>query len=254
MIDRGQPTEGIVMKHAFAPLERQSLSDRLARQIRGSIQSGDFRRGDRLPPIMEMARRFGVGHPTIREALKKLEAMGVVDIRHGSGVFVTRSEEVLVLASPDYSGLLTKKLLVDLIRARTPLEMQSVSDAVRNATPEHLLEMRRLLGEAAASIEDDERLNAANMGFHHQIARASGNIVLAQLLSALHELFREEQRLILGIGASRERDHAEHLGILEAVEQRDESQAVQRMRAHLEGVQKLVESWDPDHHPVGRIS
>ena len=46
------------MKHAFAPLERQSLSDRLARQIRGSIQSGDFRRGDRLPPIMEMARRF----------------------------------------------------------------------------------------------------------------------------------------------------------------------------------------------------
>src|SRR5215203_307173 len=126
------------MKHAFAPLERQSLSDRLARQIRGSIQRGDFRRGDRLPPIMEMARRFGVGHPTIREALKKLETMGFVEIRHGSGVYVTRSEEVLVLASPDYSGTVTKKLLLDLIRVREPLETQSVAEAVRNATLEDL--------------------------------------------------------------------------------------------------------------------
>src|SRR6267142_1607549 len=118
------------MKNAFAPLERQSLSDRLARQIRGSIQGGDFQRGDRLPPIMEMARRFGVGHPTIREALKKLETMGFVEIRHGSGVYVTRSEEVLVLASPDYSGRVTKKLLLDLVRARIPLEMQSAAEAV----------------------------------------------------------------------------------------------------------------------------
>jgi GntR family transcriptional repressor for pyruvate dehydrogenase complex len=238
------------MKHAFAPLERQSLSDRLARQIRGSIQSGDFRRGDRLPPIMEMARRFGVGHPTIREALKKLEAMGVVDIRHGSGVFVSRSEEVLVLASPDYSGLLTKKLLIDLIRARTPLEMQSVSDAVHNATAEHLIEMRRLLTTARESLDDDDRLNMANMGFHQQIARGSGNVVLAQLLSVLHELFREEQRLILGLGASREGDHAEHRAILDAVEQRDEALAVERMRAHLEGVQELIARWDPETNPV----
>ena len=238
------------MKQAFAPLERQSLSDRLARQIRGSIQSGDFRRGDRLPPIMEMARRFGVGHPTIREALKKLEAMGVVDIRHGSGVFVSRSEEVLVLASPDYSGAVTKKLLIDLIRARTPLEIQSVSEAVHNATPEHLNEMRRLLTDAKASLNDDDRLNMANMGFHQQIARGSGNVVIAQLLSVLQELFREEQRLILELGASRERDHAEHLEILDAVEKRDEALAVSRMRAHLKGVEDLILRWDPDLHPV----
>ena len=238
------------MKQAFAPLERQSLSDRLARQIRGSIQSGDFRRGDRLPPIMEMARRFGVGHPTIREALKKLEAMGVVDIRHGSGVFVSRSEEVLVLASPDYSGAVTKKLLIDLIRARTPLEIQSVSEAVHNATTEHLNEMRRLLTDAKASLNDDDRLNMANMGFHQQIARGSGNVVIAQLLSVLQELFREEQRLILELGASRERDHAEHLEILDAVEKRDEALAVSRMRAHLKGVEELILRWDPDLHPV----
>ncbi len=236
------------MKHAFVPLERQSLSDRLARQIRGSIQGGDYRRGDRLPPIMEMARRFGVGHPTIREALKKLEAMGVVSIRHGSGVFVSRSDDVLVLATPDFGGTVTKKLLLDLIRARMPLEMQSAGDAVRNAKPEHLEELHRLLGDAEASLDDDVRLNAANMAFHHQIANASGNAVLAQLLSALHELFREEQRLILGIGASRVRDHAEHVAILAAIDQRDEPLAIDRMRLHLQGVHDLIMRWEPASH------
>src|SRR5215813_15222793 len=124
------PTEhehgGGNMRDAFAPVLKQSLSDKLAQRIRGMIQKGDYKRGDRLPPIMEMARRFGVGHPTIREALKKLETMGVVEIRHGSGVYVSRSEDVLVVASPDYTGTVTKKLLSDLIRARIPLEVQSV--------------------------------------------------------------------------------------------------------------------------------
>ena len=65
------------MRDAFAPVLRQSLSDKLAQRIRAMIRKGDYQQGDRLPPIMEMARRFGVGHPTIREALKKLETMGI---------------------------------------------------------------------------------------------------------------------------------------------------------------------------------
>jgi GntR family transcriptional repressor for pyruvate dehydrogenase complex len=238
------------MKHAFEPMEKHSLSDRLAREIKTSIQAGTFARGDRLPAIMEMARRFGVGHPTIREALKKLEAMGIVEIRHGSGVYVTRSEEVLVLASPDYSGRVTKKLLLDLIRARIPLEMQSAAEAVRNASPDHLREMRRLLVSARLNLGDDAKLNSLNMGFHHQVAQASGNTVLAQILNVLHELFADEQRLILSIFGSRERDHEEHLSILEALEQRDEVLAVERMRMHLEGVKGAVERWEPEHHPV----
>ena len=238
------------MKNSFQRVVKQSLSDRLARQIRGSIQSGDYRRGDRLPPIVEMAKRFAVGQPTIREALKKLEAMGVVEIRHGSGVYVTRSEEFLLLASPDYAGAVTKKLLLDLISARIPIEAQSVADAVKNASPERLLEMRRLLTTAGQSLGNAETLNSVNMGFHHQIALASGNTVTAQILTVLHELFAEEQRLILDIFGSREKDHLEHLAILEAVELRDETLAVERMRTHLEGVQAAILRWTPDDHPV----
>jgi GntR family transcriptional repressor for pyruvate dehydrogenase complex len=237
------------MSNAFTPVLKQSLSDRLAQRIRFLIQRGDYRVGDRLPAIMEMAKNFGVGHPTVREALKKLETVGVVEIRHGSGVYVSRSEEVLVLASPDYAGTVTKKLLVDLIRVRIRLEVQSVSDAVENATEGHLKEMLRLLTSAGENFEDNEVQHTSNMGFHRQIALASGNTVLAQLIDVLIELFAAEQRLILGI-FSRKRDHEEHLSILEAISKRDAALAVERMRTHLEGVEDAVQRWDPEHHPL----
>ncbi len=237
--------------NVLKPVLKQSLSDRLARRIMQLVHSGDYREGDRLPPIMEMARQFGVGHPTVREALKKLETIGIVEIRHGSGVYVSRSDEVLIIASPHYTGTLTKKLLVDLVRARTPLEIESVAEAARNATEEHLRAMRDLLVTAEEQLSDDEMLNTVNMSFHRQVAIASGNTVIVQLLDVLKALFTDEQRMILHVfGISRERDHAEHLGILEALEERNEPLAVERMRSHLEGVEAALLRWDPDLHPM----
>jgi GntR family transcriptional repressor for pyruvate dehydrogenase complex len=165
-------------------------------------------------------------------------------------VFVTRSEEVLVLASPDYAGTVTKKLLLDLIRARIPIESQSVADCVKNATPEQVQELRQILASASKHLDDDDILNSVNMEFHGKIAEASGNSVTAQLLNVLHELFTGEQRLILGIFGSREEDHRDHLQILKAIERRDEALAVERMRSHLESVREAIERWDPEDHPV----
>jgi len=238
------------MREAFKPLTKQSLSDRLAGQIRQMIQSGRYSTGDRLPPIMEMARLFGVGHPTVREALKKLETTGLLEIRHGSGVYVNRSHDVLVLASPDYVGGVTKKLLLDLIAARIPLEMQSATLAAEHATAANLEEMRRLLATAAENLDDDDLLNDVNSAFHHEIAVASGNAVLPQLLDVLHELFSNEQRLILGIFGSREEDHREHVTILAALEKRNAKLTADRMRLHLEGVYETVLRWDPQDHPL----
>ena len=238
------------MKNAFGPVLKQSLADRLARRIRSMIQNGDYSEGDRLPPIMEMAKQFGVGHPTVREALKKLETVGVVEIRHGSGVYVSKGQDVLVLASPDFTGKVTRKLLSDLVEARMPMEMQSTALAAVNATEEHFEEMRRLLDTAGENLDNDDVLNQVNMSFHRQIGLASGNTVLAQLLDVMRDLFTEEQRLILGIFGSRERDHREHLAIFEALRQRDAQLATSLMKTHLEGVQAAVMRWDPEHHPV----
>src|SRR5687767_9866542 len=106
------------MQDPFAPVPRQSLADDLARRIRQLIQQRKHKAGDRLPSIAEMARMFGVGAPTLREALKKLETVGVVTIRHGSGVYVAQHHDTLVIPIPVYDGAASKKLLLDLIEAR----------------------------------------------------------------------------------------------------------------------------------------
>lgn len=227
----------------FEPMPRERLPDRLARRIRLLIQSGARGEGDRLPAIGEMARRFGVGHQSVREALKKLETMGVVEIRHGSGVYVCRHDHLVVIASPDQTSDVSEKTLLELLRARMPLEMQCAADAAINALPEQLREMRKTLA-AAASESDEERLNALNLSFHRQVAVASGNAVLTQLVDVLHELFGERQRLLVGITGSLARDHEEHVAILEAIEAGDEGLARSRMQHHLQGVQDAVRHWD----------
>jgi DNA-binding FadR family transcriptional regulator len=73
---------------AFVPVIRQRLSDQLAHRIQTSIKSGELQAGEQLPPILAMARDFRVAAATVREALIKLEANRVIEIRHGSGVFV----------------------------------------------------------------------------------------------------------------------------------------------------------------------
>ncbi len=72
----------------FVPVRRRRLSEELAERILASIAEGQLHPGDQLPPIAEMARSFRVAPPTVREALMRLEAKRVIEIRHGSGVFV----------------------------------------------------------------------------------------------------------------------------------------------------------------------
>lgn len=238
------------MDAEFGPIAKSTLADEVAQRVAQLIRSGDYEPGDRLPTINEMARRFGVGHPTLREALKKLEALGSVKIKHGSGVYVENNQDVLLMSNPIFSGDVSKKMMLDLIEARIPIELKSVVQAARNATDEHIQRMEELLEEAGRHIDDDAMLTQTNMAFHREVAVASGNVVMAQLLEVLSNLFEREQRLILDIYGSREKDHSEHLGILEALRAQDESLAKERMKKHLEGVRAMVQQWDPDQTPL----
>jgi DNA-binding FadR family transcriptional regulator len=238
------------MRKAIQPISRQNLADDLAQRIKQLIQTQAYEPGSRLPSIAHMAQDFRVGAPTVREALKTLEAVGVVEIRHGSGVYVTRSDDQLVISNPVHDVAVSKKLLLDLIEARIPIELTSASLAAQNASAEQLDEMERLLANAQAHLDDDDVLNQTNMAFHRQIATASGNTVVKQLLEVLTSLFTREQRLILDIANQRRQDHAEHLGIYEALRRKDAGLATVRMRAHLEHVRDTLRRWDPSAHSV----
>lgn len=235
---------------SLRPIARQSLPDDLARRVRELIHAEGCQPGDRLPSIAEMARRFGVGHPTLREALRKLETLGIVDIRHGSGVYVGKDDNSLVITNPVFTGFATRKSLLDLIEARIPIELTSVELAARNATAEDLARMRGHLRKALEHLQADRALSKANMAFHREIAIASGNEVLSQLLDVLASVFQDEQLQILDIYGWRQKDYDEHVKILEALEAKDGALAVERMRAHLTGVREVLLEWDPPVNPA----
>lgn len=234
------------MKTQFGPVEKSSLVDDLAERIVGMIRNRTYQPGDRLPAITEMARSFGVGHPSMREALKQLEAVGVVEIKHGSGVYVRTGDDILLVGNPVFGGIPSKKLMLDLISARIPIETTSAELAARNVTDDQIERMTELLVKAAEHLRDDAVLNKMNMAFHREIAAASDNIVLAQIQEVLTNLFQNEQRAILDIFGSREKDHDEHEGILEAIRSRDPALARERMNEHLDGVRQAIWQWDPD--------
>lgn len=232
------------------PVKRTSLSDDLVERLMHLIKSDAYTTGDRLPSIAEMTSRLQVGHPTLREALRKLEVIGIIEIKHGSGIYIKRDPDILLVSNPVFGGAVSKKLLLDLIEARAPIEMQAAQLAAIKASDTHLEKLTDLMQKAAANLDDDNILNVTNLSFHYEIAAASGNKVLTQMLEVLNELFKDEQRLILDIYGDRKRDHEEHLEILDALRKRDGELAKQCMEKHLAGVREVLLLWDPEHTPL----
>ena len=233
-----------------SPLRRSPLPNDLAARIRQLIQRDGYAVGDRLPSIAALARDFEVGAPTVREALKRLEMAGMVSIRHGSGVYVGHDDDSFVMPNPVFRGSLSKKVLLDLVEARTAIEVPGAGLAAINATDAQLDEMARLLAHAEANLDNDDVLNQTNMAFHRAIAVASGNVVSRQLLDVLTNLFTHEQRAILDIQNQRSIDHRQHVVILDALRSRDADAARTQMREHLDKVRADLERWDPDTHPI----
>lgn len=235
-------------------LQRTGLPDQLADRLQRFIADRNLKPGDRLPAMSTLAARFRVGYPTLREGLKKLEALGVISIRHGSGVYVRQPVAGFFLVNPITAATEpTRKILLDLIDARKAVELETIGLAAERITPELATQLENLLNDALLHLEDHEALNRINMQIHLTIASASGNSVLRHILEVILDLFQEEQRLLLDIHGFPRSDHEEHTQLVDAVRRHRKALAVNRMRKHLEGVQKAILNWDiTNEHPMER--
>jgi GntR family transcriptional repressor for pyruvate dehydrogenase complex len=230
--------------HVITPLPKQTLADNLASELKKYIIKNRFYSGQKLPSTSVLAKKFGVGMPTLREALKKLETIGTIEIKHGSGIFVGENLNSMIFVNPIASDKSpTKKQLLDLIEARMSLELSTVELAARNATAKDIAHMNHLLGEAKKHIDNDTILTQKNMSFHLAIAAASQNIVFTHLVEVISKLFRSEQRIIIDIFKYREEDYRQHLEIFKAIENHDVEKAVDLMRSHLGSVREAILKW-----------
>ncbi|GAB4071317.1 FadR family transcriptional regulator [Ancylobacter sonchi] len=218
------------------------LYQQVADQIRGLILSGDFSTGSRLPAERELAQQLGVSRPSLREALIALEIDGTVEIRMGSGIYVTGAGERRPLAVAA-----TGESPVELMEARATVESAVAALAAARITPLALQAMRSILDAMRADIEEERKPLDHDRQFHLAIAGQTGNSVIVRLVA---ELFDERHSPM----SSQFRAHfdtpvnwlsalAEHEAILAALEVRDGPLAEALMRVHLaESKRRWLES------------
>lgn len=220
---------------------RLPLIEEITTEIANYIRENNLGSGARLPPIAELAETLGVAPTTIREAMRRLEAVGMVEVHHGVGVFVRSDVARLVLLNPDRQEP-DKARLLALVDARLQIEPTLAERAAILADEESVRELMTVL-EASdktrkLSAADSDRLN---MDFHVKIARIAGNPILTEMLQTLVELHMGDQIVIGKLYEDSSRDHAEHLAILDAIRTGDVGTARSLMSSHLAGVIKAIE-------------
>ncbi|WP_329093622.1 MULTISPECIES: FadR/GntR family transcriptional regulator [unclassified Streptosporangium] len=214
----------------------QSLSERLADDIVEIIRSERLGPGDVLASSRELARRFEVTTPTVREALRRLEATGVVEFRHGSGTYVGPGVDRRLLANPHLPRS-TRESVLELVEARLVVEPVIAALAARTRVPEAVEKLEAASVNALYPPRESLR-QAAH--FHVALAAASGNALLRETVEALFHVRAREQVEIRHRYNDRARDHAEHVEIFEAVRDGDAAAAERLTREHLTAIRDAV--------------
>lgn len=219
-------------------LRPRKLSEEVAHHLEQMIQDGDFSETDRLPSERELMRHFGVGRPSVREALVHLSKMGLVEIRSGERARVTRPTPQFVidaLAGPARRMLAAPGGVADFQGARLFFEVGLARHAAQHATAEEIEQFAQALETNRQSIGDLKRFERTDVDFHYVLALIMRNPIFTAIHAALAEWLLEQRRTTLAAGED-EKAYQAHRKIFEAVAARDPDRAEAAMRAHLEYV------------------
>ncbi|MCU1571569.1 MAG: FadR family transcriptional regulator [Naasia sp.] len=232
-----------------------AVTDEAILRIKGMILRGELTPGSRLPPEKELSERLGLSRSSMREAVKALEVIRVLDVRRGDGTYVTSLEPRLLLEAMSFVvDLHADASILELFAVRRILERAAAGMAAVRVGEAELERLRSLLGAVDRST-DVEGLVAHDLEFHGAIADAAGNSYLATLLGSLST---ETVRARIWRGLTQEdaveRTLAEHRGILDALAQHDVELAQALVTAHVSGVEQWLRAWSvtvdsPDPEP-----
>ena len=228
----------------FVAAERVRLSDHVTQELTRMLAAGRLKPGDVLPSESELARRFGVSKPVVREALNRLAARGVVVIQQGKQTSVTALSSVPLAGYFELAVRLADDGLREAIQLRSVLEPEIAALAAARIEDDELDALGVLVERLRALVETQDPWVEADLEFHLAIARASGNRLMQFLMEALAGTIRENIRLL-----QRQRDLRDaratlrrHVAIYEALRARDPSAARAAMQKHFSSQRRVVEA------------
>lgn len=221
---------------ALTRLERQeTISVQVAHELLEYLLSGEIKVGDRLPSERSLADILGVGRSAIRDALKPLTLLGILEVRQGSGTYLKSRESDVLPSIIEWGLLIGDKTMADLVEARKSIEIALATLAADRRNEDSLARLRNDLNcmNSATSIE---AFTEADSQFHLHLADAAGNAVLSGILHSIRSLLRVWISRVVSEADTTSRLCDQHRAILEAVETGKADAAGRAMDVHLESV------------------
>lgn len=207
----------------FTRIDKTNLNDEITRQMISKILSGVLRPGDKLPPEREMAEQMSVNRNTLREALRRLEQLGLLSVRQGDGIYVLDYHEsgniellkhILVAWKEK-----TAEILYDILKIRTLVIPEMAALAAEKITADEINSLRMIKDHTDKSIIEKD------LAIHILIARVSGNLFFTILLNFFNEIFRKYAHLYFSFEENRNISSKFHNNIIDALTRRDPKKA-----------------------------
>jgi DNA-binding FadR family transcriptional regulator len=230
----------------FSPIDRRSRSDDVREQLQAAVEHGDFKPGDRLPSERELSDVFGVSRVSVRDAVRSLEALGVIEVRQGSGSFVALSRTDGFVAPFGRWIELHRDEVLELLAVRSALDQLAAQRAAERVGNDDFRALesahQAFVLEATNASAPLAELSELDIAFHEAVARASQSELILRLIVDLNRQLEESRRAALAAPERRTASAAQHADILAAIKLGDPEGAREAVVAHVGGVVSFLET------------
>lgn len=222
----------IAAMQTIRPISRTTLSEQVAIQITEMIAARTWKPGQALPSEADLCRAFGISRPTVREALKALDFVGLVQMRTGHRAYVSEGPAKFVDRLCTHGLINSQEDVEDLTLSRLVLEGELAALCAQRVSDEELQNLETLVDQIGRCTNHEESLEL-DLQFHLAIATYSRSKILAQMLRAIRGLLQEVIRRCAQLPGDKELTYDQHKNILRALKERNSRKARSAMREHL---------------------
>ena len=223
----------------FSPLQKQqSVAEAISAEILDLLRQKELKPGDKLPPERELAEMLGVSRPSLREALRALSIMKIVEVRQGDGTYVGSLKPEELVEHLEFVFMLDNSTMLQLFEARKIVETGNVSLAAERISDEELSILRTCLEKSEHSVDDPEAFMQADIELHEIITRAARNPLLERFMASIGTLSRASRHKTTHMSGVTKTAVEDHRQIVSALEARDPQAASAAMLCHLEHVEQ----------------
>lgn len=217
----------------FDRLKKSALAEEIVANLLTLIKERRLQAGDRLPPERELAAMLGVSRPSLREALRALSVMNVIEMRQGDGTYVTSLDPQDLVEHLGFVFSLDDSTFSQLLEARRVVEPGLAAIAAQRITDEQLERLDAYLDQSQHAVGDSHAFLEADLALHELITESAGNPILTRFMASISQLGRASRLLTVEIPGVPEQAAEAHRAIVAALKARDPEAAREAMTQHL---------------------